>query len=552
MPKLSLMEIVSHLESTGSKQTVTRLDRSVQHYEILALCDISNYVSTIVTDHEARAINAANAKIMHQTAPYKIHYNSFQETPIYHRLEGVSQNKFVLRDMLNEYVADQVAQEIRVAVINGFEQDLQKYVIHGIASYPPEEPIKFPVMIAKYDMSPISAMTSQYPDIRDGIKAIINKHVYAQLDDTMKYLSYSLQQYHEIDSVKICIDFINSYGTRVPSCRSHNGDKRTLLESVLSDPYGRDHTTLILLYQKYGKKIGGVTEVIEAVPAVIDCHLERRDTTMLSFYRIKPVVNMLFDLKMEGEYSKTLCKIFSSQVCNDGELFFEMIFRLDNSLFKQLIKMSYREIVTLFKEQCEGGEDTVLYHILHKGNVEMFRCIAENCNIKTLIHITNIAVVNSSGLSTGICHKLDDPQFSAIVLGRVEDIQKLEEINDPIDYCVSAFEIDRELALSCAINIDEADDDIDIKDRMLLCFLDSFLKSKLGQPKMLIGEYIFSADTPEARELVKILKAEFLPDEMKFLRERDYGVRFHNDSGVDEEVNLSCAGDIRDAADVWL
>ena len=528
MTKPSLMAILSDLDGIRAK-ILADINIDIKQYQISKLSDLQNYISAIVSKEDIDSISAAGV-------PGKAFiYKQFSETPFAHKMNLLRQKVLTLKDLLSDHV--NVMLDIRDVVFNGFEEMLRGFLLEGIVCYPSEYPINFIHMHGGGEVSTFSIMNSVSSKRKILAKQNMHSDFVKQLSPMTQYFSQCLTRCDDLDELRECVNFIISYTNTLPAYTLPKAlpkqpfviQKSKLsvelkesvikkiappkeiahpskiwdLASVLSHSPNFVKLNLVILYEHFKDDLCAIEDIRFAIPSVIIKVWAEADSAKMGIYRICQILNMIYEEGFEEECAETIAWVLSRsfEFVDKGKttkllVLEDLLYNM--GFFTKAVQMPLKH----FAEMISPGNDNVTKsaevslvqkHIL--ANKELCRAIAKNCTIENLFYMANLR----SG-SVGIADHLDDFEFCAIVLERLsERPDRLKEIADLPSYLLYAFEINKFLAVECAIKAEK------MHVFLHLCIIDP--KDPNCCNEISIHDYIFSGEDEESVGLRKIIGA---------------------------------------------
>jgi len=546
MTKPSLMTIVSDWQmtrfnaDTGAPYLIPSLNvmredikYSLKHHDIVRLSRLANYVADILTDGDIQIIKDFGKECTD--------YHMFSETPLFQRLEKIRAKQLTLQNIFDDAIVAKVAEEITVAVMCGFEQEIRDYKLQGIAAYPditmsPICPIlayDHPTTTYQYEVNAIKVMRQvpslkmeqvmlshlkhRHPDPENCKFADVKHHLIdkvsmarnelaEKVDMPMHYLkvyfSLCLARYDDLESLKICIEYIIAY---------QNNGGGTNLSAVLNyDERDEGNINLFLLYQQHGKNLLQIPDIMECLPSVMTLFDPTKGRSM-SFESQRSMLYILDQLNILQDHFNILPGILSQRVGDTTQLV--KIFERDLALFANLIKMPWTQLKWILYSKFDDEYEVLHNMLMYHDRVALFNVIVQNCNLHSLVKIANLIFEGASERRIKICDELDSAEFSKIILTRLQAESRLSEVSDIIKYCLCVFNIDKEFAIIYALQVGKIGE-----------FLDEYI-TEPGQDSLFkvckIGEYIFS---PQGADLIRSVID--VVDDATFFEFEQYGTKF--------------------------
>ena len=147
MPKPSLMDLLQNVivtrYDTDTKEyyetnvrhfTNSKIDKHLANNQIYLLSNIENYMNGILTDDNIIDIQFEDG--LQDNSELVVKHDKFEGTPLFKRLELLKSKKLTLKNLLHDSMTLTILDEIKGAVLSGFESELKAFKLEGFAGYP--------------------------------------------------------------------------------------------------------------------------------------------------------------------------------------------------------------------------------------------------------------------------------------------------------------------------------------------------------------------------------------------------------------------------------
>lgn len=427
----SLMKIVLNSEikdqktgfAMGARELISQIisdDIKIRSPDIAFL---RNYTCQVATEDDIQVIHTDYNQGLYSTVYKKDLYINFTKTALYQRLEALRFMHITLKDICIN--SDKIRDEIREAVIQGFEQEILSYYLEGIASNPYYRITIHPLPANDMNISAIFEATKpKYQHIKQSIKIKLDLDTKNVIKAVLEYFSKLLAKCNNLDQLDVTISWINKY---VVDNIENSFWTLVDLEALIKYKPMQDAEVKInnfkILYKIYGHKLFEVKSFEERIfqlKSFIVLNLNVQE--IINDFAILQKHNLTSNVFASIDYKESKKIGFLERVCYLGkDTFQKLLETFTDDMLWQALQVPYNSAKGI----------SMLQHIITQSMTKtIFNWIVEKCSIKVLIQIANIEIIDENSFPQKIYNILNDLEFAQIVLKRVNENGIWRQIED--------------------------------------------------------------------------------------------------------------------------